>query len=95
LEISAHERIASSLPGTTKSMPSGSQLVSTRPMIGIRRRWASLTAIASVLRSITNIASGVRCMFLTPPRLARSFARSAIAAMRSRVGSSASWPSAS
>ena len=26
-------------------MPSGSQLVSTRPMIGIRRRWASRTAI--------------------------------------------------
>ena len=33
-------------------MPSGSQLVSTRPMIGMRRRWASRTAIASVLRSI-------------------------------------------
>src|SRR5271166_2536808 len=88
--ISAHERIASSLPGITKSIPSGSQLVSTRPMIGMRRRWASLTAIASVLRSITNIASGTRCMFFTPPRFARSLARSACAAMRSRVGSSAS-----
>ena len=54
-------------------MPSGSQLVSTRPMIGMRRRWASRTAIASVLRSMTNIASGTRCMFLTPPRLACSF----------------------
>ena len=92
---SAHERIASSLPGMTKSMPSGSQLVSTRPMIGMRRRWASLTAIASVLRSMTNIASGGRCMFLTPPRLACSFSRSACAAMRSRVGSSSSWPSVS
>ena len=39
-------------------MPSGSQLVSTKPMIGMRRRWASRTAINSVLRSITNIASG-------------------------------------
>src|SRR5271166_1126990 len=36
--ISAHERIASSFPGITKSIPSGSQLVSTRPMIGMRRR---------------------------------------------------------
>src|ERR1019366_1802363 len=93
--ISAQERIASSLPGTTKSMPSGSQLVSTRPMIGMRRRRASLTAISSVLRSITNMASGTRCMFFTPPRLARSFSRSACAAIRSRVGSRASWPSAS
>ena len=53
-------------------MPSGSQLVSTSPMIGIRRRWASRTAISSVLRSTTNIASGTRCMFLTPPRFAWS-----------------------
>ena len=75
--IAAQERIASSLPGITKSIPSGSQLVSTSPMIGIRSRCASRTAIASVLRSITNTASGTRCMFLTPPRLARSFSRSA------------------
>ena len=33
-------------------MPSGSQFVSTRPMIGMRRRWASCTAMTSVLRSI-------------------------------------------
>ena len=57
-------------------------------MIGIRRRCASRTAIASVFRSMTNTASGTRCMFLTPPRLARSFSRSACAAIRSRVGSS-------
>src|SRR5271165_1313438 len=88
--IRAQERIASSLPGITKSMPSGSQFVSTSPMMGIRRRWASRTAMTSVLRSITNIAFGTRCMFLTPPRLALSFARSAWADMRSRVGSSAS-----
>src|SRR5438270_9427799 len=34
------------------------------PMIGMRSRWASRTAIVSVLRSITNTASGTRCMFL-------------------------------
>ena len=66
------------------------QFVSTRPMIGMRRRWASRTAIASVLRSMMKQASGVRCMFLTPPRLSRSLARSACADMRSRVGSSSS-----
>src|SRR3712207_9201280 len=38
-----HERIASSLPGMTNSTPSGSQFVSTSPMIGMRRRWASRT----------------------------------------------------
>src|SRR5215207_4230583 len=92
---SAHERIASSLPGTTNWIPSGSQLVSTTPMIGMRRRWASRTAITSVLRSTTKIASGTRCMFLTPPRLARSLFRSASADMRSRVGSRLSWPSVS
>ena len=57
-------------PGSRSRSPSGSQLVSTRPMIGMRRRWASRTAISSVLRSITNIASGARCMCLTPPRFA-------------------------
>ena len=93
--ISAHERIASSLPGMTYSMPSGSQFVSTSPMIGIRRRCASRTAISSTLRSMTTIAFGGRVMFFTPPRFARSFVRSASAAIRSRVGSSASWPSAS
>ena len=63
LMISAHERIASSLPGMTYSMPSGSQFVSTRPMIGIRRRCASRTAISSTLRSMTTIAFGGRVMF--------------------------------
>ena len=91
--MTAQERMASSLPGMTNSTPSGSQFVSTRPMIGMRRRWASRTAIASVLRSMMKIASGGRCMFFTPPRFARSFARSASADRRSRVGSSASWPS--
>jgi hypothetical protein len=91
----AHARIASSLPGITKSIPSGSQLVSTSPMMGILRRCASRTAIASVLRSITKIAAGVPFMFFTPPRFARSLARSAWADNRSRVGSSASCPSVS
>src|SRR5215217_5977846 len=90
--ISLQERMASSFPGITKSTGSGSQLVSTRPMIGIFSRAASRRAIASVLRSTTNTASGTRCMSRTPPRLTSSLSRSPSAAIRSRVGSSSSVP---
>ena len=87
------ERIASSLPGITKSTGFGSQLVSTRPMIGIRRRAASRTAISSVLRSVTKTASGSRSMSRTPPRLYSSLASSACMPIRSLVGSRSSLPS--
>ena len=61
-------------------------------MIGMLRRSASRTAIASVFMSTTNIASGGRCMLRTPPRLYSSLSRSFSAAIRSRVGSSSSVP---
>ena len=86
------ERMASSFPGITKSIGSGSQFVSTSPMIGILRRFASRTPIASVLRSTTNTASGGRCMSATPPRFVSSLSRSDMAAMRSRTGSSSIVP---
>ena len=57
---SEHERIASSLPGMTKSASSGSQFVSTRAITGMSRRWASRTASCSFLRSTMKIASGWR-----------------------------------
>src|SRR4051794_41033738 len=86
------ERIASSLPGTMKLTGSGSQLESTSPMIGIFKRAASRTAISSVFRSTTNIASGPRWRLRTPPRLVSSLSRSLIAPIRSRVGSSSMVP---
>src|SRR3954466_14190334 len=91
--ITLHERIASSLPGIGNVTGSGSTFVSTSAMIGIRRRSASRTPIASVLRSTKKIASGGRCRFRTPPRFAVSFSRSDSDLMRSRVGSSSSVPS--
>ena len=45
-------------PGSRSRPGLGSQLVSTRPMIGIRRRAASRSAISSVFRSMTKTASG-------------------------------------
>ena len=52
------DRMASSLPGITKSMTSGSQLVSTTAITGMPRRFASVTAMCSFLVSITNTAFG-------------------------------------
>ncbi len=93
LMISSSERIASSLPGITKSTGVGSQLVSTRPMIGISRRLASRSAISSVFRSTITTASGSRCMSATPPRLNSSLRSSASIVIRSLVGSRSSRPS--
>src|SRR5215210_4757972 len=85
-----HERIASSLPGITRSASSGSQFVSTSPMIGSPSRLASFTAICSLRRSITNSASGWRLRSATPPRLASSFSSSASIVRRSFAGSRSS-----
>ena len=52
-----------------------------------------MAALADLTKLRANLGGRVMCF--TPPRLARSLARSARAAMRSRVGSSASWPSVS
>src|SRR5829696_4393095 len=90
--IRSQERIASSLPGITYRTGLGSQLESTRPMIGISRRSASRRAISSVFRSMMITASGMRCMSATPPRLYSSLRSSASIDMRSFVGSRSSRP---
>ncbi len=65
--------IASSFPGITISIPSGSEFVSTSAITGIPIFFASKTAIFSYLTSITNIASGRPFISLIPPTLASNF----------------------
>ena len=60
-------RAASSLPGIGKSTSWGSQLVSMIATTGMPSLRASLTAIASLLVSITNIRSGRPPMLRMPP----------------------------
>src|SRR5215210_8099133 len=90
---SEHERIASSLPGITKSASSGSQFVSTRATTGRPSRRASRTASCSLRRSTMNTASGCLRMSATPPRFASSFSSSLSIVIRSFAGSSSIWPS--
>src|SRR5262249_23532522 len=59
-------RMASSLPGITKSASSGSAFVSTSPITGMPSRRASRTASCSFFRSMTKTASGWRFMSATP-----------------------------
>ena len=73
LVISLIDLIASSFPGITISIPSGSELVSTKAITGIPIFFASRTAIFSYLTSITKIASGRPFISLIPPTLASSF----------------------
>ena len=73
---SSIERIASSLPGIPIFTSSGSQLVSKIAITGIPSFLASVTARCSLLVSTTQIALGVRVMFLIPPRLRFSLSRS-------------------
>src|SRR6185312_2004249 len=91
--ISAEERMASSLPGMTKSASSGSQFVSTSPIPGMFRRLASRTASASFFMSMTTTASGSLRVSATPPRFASSFSSSDSVEARSFDGSRSSWPS--
>ena len=62
-------RSASSLPGITKSMRSGSQSVSTMATIGIPSLRASWTAIISFFGSTMQTASGRRSIFSIPARV--------------------------
>ncbi len=68
--MSEPERMASSLPGMTKSMTSGSQLVSTTATTGSPSLRASVTAICSFLVSMTNTALGRRSRSAMPPEVA-------------------------
>ncbi len=69
-------RIASSLPGITKSTSSGSQFVSTIAITGMSSFLASVTAICSFFVSTTKTASGRRSRAWIPPRFRSSFSRS-------------------
>ena len=65
--------MASSLPGMTYWMTSGSQLVSTTATIGSPSLFASVTAMSSFLVSRMNTASGSFSRLRMPPRLRSSF----------------------
>ena len=65
---------ASSLPGMTNLMPSGSQLVSTTATIGMPRRFASLAAMCSFFGSMMNTTPGSAVISWMPPREFFSFA---------------------
>ena len=71
--INLIDLIASSFPGITISIPSGSELVSTKAITGIPIFFASNTAIFSYLTSMTKIASGNPFISLMPPTLASNF----------------------
>src|SRR5690606_9940240 len=86
LAIRSAARIASSFPAMTYSTGSGSELESTRAMIGIPRRVASATAVASVFTSMMKTASGKRCMSAMPPRFCSSLASSRRSERRSFLG---------
>src|SRR5512132_160229 len=86
------DRIASSLPGITKSTSSGSQFVSTIAMTEMPSLRASLTAMCSFLVSITKIASGSRSRLCMPPRLRSSFSFSWRRRIASRLGRKSKAP---
>src|SRR5512132_3289177 len=86
------DRIASSLPGITKSTSSGSQFVSTIAMTEMPSLRASLTAMCSFLVSITKIASGSRSRLCMPPRLRSSFSFSWRRRIASRLGRKSNAP---
>ncbi len=74
--ISSPERIASSLPGMTYWMRSGSQLVSTTATIGMPSLLASVTAMSSFFVSRMNTASGSFSRLRMPLRFRSSFVSS-------------------
>src|SRR6266508_3691495 len=76
-------RMASSLPGITWSITSGSQLVSTTATTGMPRMFASLTAMYSCFGSMTNKASGSSSISLIPVRFFSSFSFSRSSRSRS------------
>ena len=73
LVISLTDLIASSFPGITVSIPSGSEFVSTRAITGIPIFFASKTAILSCFISTMNRASGKPFISFIPPTLASNF----------------------
>ena len=67
------EAEASSFEGITKSIPFGSEFVSTIPNIGIFNFFASFTAIDSLNTSTIKIAAGILVISAILPRLISNF----------------------
>ncbi len=84
--------MASSLPGITYWMMSGSQLVSTTATIGRPSLLASVTAMSSFFVSSTKMASGRRSMLRMPPRLRSSFSSSRLMSRASFLGIASNSP---
>ena len=89
---SAPERIASSFPGITWVITSGSQLVSTTATTGRPSLLASVTAMCSFLVSMTKMASGSRSSPRMPPRLRWSFSSSRVWRRASFLGMASKSP---
>ena len=90
--ISVPALMASSLPGITYWITSGSQLVSTTATIGSPSLLASVTAMCSFLVSITNRASGRLPRVRMPPRLRWSFSSSRLWCSASFLGMASKSP---
>ena len=88
----APDRMASSLPGITWVITSGSQLVSTTATIGRPSLFASVTAMCSLLVSITKMASGSLSRPRIPPRLRWSFSSSRLWRSASFLGIASKSP---
>ena len=86
------ERMASSLPGMTYWMTSGSQLVSTTATTGMPSLLASVTAMSSFLVSRMNTASGRRSRFRMPLRLRSSLSSSRVSRRASFLGMASNSP---
>ena len=88
----APERMASSLPGITWVITSGSQLVSTTATTGRPSLLASVTAMCSFLVSMTKMASGSRSRPRMPPRFRCSFSSSRVWRSASFLGMASKSP---
>ena len=86
--------MASSLPGMTYWMTSGSQLVSTTAMIGMPSLLASVTPMCSFFVSRMNTASGSFSIWAMPPRLRSSFSSSRLRRSASFLGMASNSPEA-
>src|SRR5271166_806465 len=92
--IRVPERMASSFPGITYSITSGSQFVSTTATTGIPSLLASVTAMCSFFVSMTKMASGSLSRPLIPPRFRLSFSSSRTWRSASFLGIASKSPAA-
>ena len=91
--MSLTDFVASSFPGITKSIPSGSQFVSQIAKTGMFNLFASLTALYSTVGSTTIKALGIFLISLIPSRFLASLSFSLFKAITSFLGSFSQEPS--